>query len=156
MRCWLNSNGSIKFEKNKKFAWQMQNMVYIKRHAKSERTSTGWFEIRFQKNEKIFQIAFDKVKKCAILNSCRASIAIVSKNDQLKKSLKKNQTALDKVEKYAILRTRHLLSGGSLKDKKLRKWELLMFLEKLNSANGPDLSGERSKTLEGIRFGRFF
>ena len=31
-----------------------------------------------------------------------------------------------------------------------------MFLEKLNSANGPDLSGERSKTLDGIRFGRFF
>ena len=36
----------------------------------------------------------------------------------VEKSLKKNQTALDKVEKYAILRTRHLLNGGSLKDKK--------------------------------------
>ena len=67
----------------------MQNMVYIKRHAKSERTSTGWFEIRFQKNEKIFQKAFDKTKKCAILNSCRASVAIVSKNDGSEKSLKK-------------------------------------------------------------------
>ena len=63
----------------------MQNMVYIKRHAKSERTSFGDFETSFQKKEKKFQIAFDKRKKCAILNSCRASVLIVSKNDRLKK-----------------------------------------------------------------------
>ena len=68
----------------------MQNMVYIKRHAESERTSAGWFEVSFQKNEKIFQKAFDKTKKYAILNSCRASVMIVSKNDGSEKSLKKN------------------------------------------------------------------
>ena len=66
--------------------------------------------------KKKFQIAFDKTKKCAILNSCRASVAIVSKNDgSEKKSLKKNQTSLDKVEKCAILRTRCPLNGDSLK-----------------------------------------
>ena len=40
--------------------------------------------------KKKFQIAFDKTKKYAILNSCHASVTIVSKNDRLKKSLKKN------------------------------------------------------------------
>ena len=63
----------------------MQKTVYIKRHAKSERDSFGWFETSFQKNEKKFQIAFDKTKKYAILNFCRASVTIVSKNDRLKK-----------------------------------------------------------------------
>ena len=64
-------------------------MVYIKRHAESERTSAGWFEISFQKNEKIFQKAFDKTKKCAILNSCRASVVIISKNDDPEKKFEK-------------------------------------------------------------------
>ena len=68
----------------------MQNMVYIKRHAESERTSAGWFEMSFQKNEKIFQKAFDKTKKCAILNFCRASVTIVSKTMVLKKKFEKN------------------------------------------------------------------
>ena len=71
----------------------------------------------FQKNEKKFQIAFDKTKKCAILNSCRASVVIISKNDDPEKSLKKIQTSLDKVKKYAILRTRCPLNGDSLKIK---------------------------------------
>ena len=94
----------------------MQNMVYIKRHAESERTSAGWFEISFQKKmKKYFKKAFDKTKKCAILNSCRASVTIVSKNDGSEKSLKKNQTSLDKVKKYAILRTRCPLNGDGLK-----------------------------------------
>ena len=67
----------------------MQNMVYIKRYAESERTSAGWFEISFQKKWKIFQKAFDKTKKSAILNSCRASVTIVSKTMVLKKKFEK-------------------------------------------------------------------
>ena len=63
----------------------MQNMVYIKRHAESERTSFGDFETSFQKNEKKFKTAFDKRKKYAILNSCRASVVIISKNDDTEK-----------------------------------------------------------------------
>ena len=35
--------------------------------------------------KKKFQIAFDKTKKYAILNSCRASVMIVSKNDDPEK-----------------------------------------------------------------------
>ena len=93
----------------------MQKMVYIKHHAKSGRTSFGDFETSFQKNEKKFQIAFDKRKKYAILNSCRASVVFISKNDDTEKSLKKIQTLLDKVKKYAILRTRCLLNGDGLK-----------------------------------------
>ena len=60
----------------------------------------------FEKKQKKFQNAFDKTKKCAILNLCHASVTIVSKNDGAEKSLKKIQTSLDKVKKYAILRTR--------------------------------------------------
>ena len=45
----------------------MQNMVYIKRHAESERTSAGWFEISFQKKWKIFQKSiWQKKKVCYI------------------------------------------------------------------------------------------
>ena len=67
----------------------MQNMVYIKHHAKSGRTSFGDFETSFQKNEKKFQIAFDKRKKYAILNTCRASVMIISKNDDTEKKFEK-------------------------------------------------------------------
>ena len=42
-----------------------------------------------KKNQKKFQKAFDKTKKCAILNLCHASVTIVSKNDGAEKSLKK-------------------------------------------------------------------
>ena len=65
----------------------MQNTVYIKHCVKSEKF--GRFEIGFEKIKKKFQTAFDKRKKYAILNSCRASVAIVSKNDGSEKSLKK-------------------------------------------------------------------
>ena len=76
----------------------MQKMVYIKRHAESGRTSSGEFETNFQKNEKKFQTAFDKTKKCAILNSCHASVTIVSKNDRLKKVWKKFKLRLTKLK----------------------------------------------------------
>ena len=39
--------------------------------------------------KKKFQIAFDKTKKCAILNSCRASVVIISKNDDPEKKFEK-------------------------------------------------------------------
>ena len=39
----------------------------------------------FEKKQKKFQIAFDKVKKYAILNSCRASLAAASKSSAVKK-----------------------------------------------------------------------
>ena len=42
-----------------------------------------------KKIKKKFQKAFDKTKKCAILNLCYASVTIVSKNDGAEKSLKK-------------------------------------------------------------------
>ena len=146
-----------KIWKNKKnFAWQMQNMVYIKRHAESERTSAGWFEISFQKKWKIFQKAFDKTKKYAILNSCHAFLVIVSKNGCPKKSLKKNSNIAWQIKKVCYIKNSLPVTRQQVWNRKLRKWKLLMFLEKLNSANGPDLSGERSKTLKGIRFGRFF
>ena len=96
----------------------MQNMVYIKRHAKSERTSAGWFEISFQKKWKnISKSIWQNEKVCYIKLLSRFNRDRKQKRS-VEKSLKKNQTALDKVEKYAILRTRHLLNGGSLKDKK--------------------------------------
>ena len=40
-----------------------------------------------KKNRKKFQKAFDKTKKCAILNLCRASVTIVSKNDGAEKKV---------------------------------------------------------------------
>lgn len=40
----------------------MQNMVYIKRHAKSGRTSFGDFETVFKKNEKSFKLHLTKEK----------------------------------------------------------------------------------------------
>ena len=39
--------------------------------------------------KKYFKKAFDKTKKYAILNSCRASVAIVSKTMVLKKKFEK-------------------------------------------------------------------
>ena len=72
--------------------------------------------------KKKFQIAFDKTKKYAILNSCHASVMIISKNDDPEKSLKKNQTSLDKLKKYAILRTRCPLNGDDLKEKKYKEF----------------------------------
>ena len=66
----------------------MQNMVYIKHHARSERTSAGSLETRFEKkSKKKFQKAFDKTKKCAILNLCHASVTIVSKSDGAEKKV---------------------------------------------------------------------
>ena len=50
----------------------MRKMVYIKRHADSAGTSAGDLRLISEKNEKKFQMAFDKLKKCAILNFCRA------------------------------------------------------------------------------------
>ena len=45
----------------------MQNMVYIKRHAESERTSAGWFEISFQKKMKnISKSIWQNEKVCYI------------------------------------------------------------------------------------------
>ena len=45
----------------------MQNMVYIKRHAKSERTSAGWFEISFQKKmKKVSNRIWQNEKVCYI------------------------------------------------------------------------------------------
>jgi hypothetical protein len=50
----------------------------------------------FEKNQKKFQNAFDKTKKCAILNLCHASVTIVSKNDGTEKNLKKIKLRLTK------------------------------------------------------------
>jgi len=77
--------------------------------------------------KKKFQIAFDKTKKYAILNSCHASVMIISKNDDPEKSLKKNQTSLDKLKKYAILRTRCPLNGDDLKEKNIKNSEVKNF-----------------------------
>ena len=93
----------------------MQNMVYIKRHAESERTSAGWFEISFQKKWKnISKSIWQNEKVCYIKLLSRFS------GDHKQKwwywkSLKKIQTLLDKVKKYAILRTRCPLNGDGLK-----------------------------------------
>ena len=82
----------------------MQKMVYIKHYAKSERTSAGWFEISFQKKWKKFQIAFDKTKKCAILNSCRASVMIISKNDDPEKKFEKNSNFAWQIKKVCYIK----------------------------------------------------
>jgi hypothetical protein len=46
-------------------------------------------KLRFEKNQKKFQKAFDKTKKYAILNLCHASVAVVSKNDGAEKKFEK-------------------------------------------------------------------
>ena len=79
----------------------MQNMVYIKCHNEKNTEAKNfrcWNKFS-EKSEKIFQKAFDKVKKCAILNFCRASVTIVSKNDDLKKKVwKKIELRLTKLK----------------------------------------------------------
>ena len=114
-------------KKIKNFAWQMWNMVYIKHHAKSERTSAGWFEISFQKNEK-------KVSNRIWQNEKVCYIKLLSRfSDDRKqkwwswKSLKKIQTSLDKLKKYAILRTRCPLNGDDLKEKNIKNSEVKNF-----------------------------
>ena len=104
----------------------MQNMVYIKRHARSWRTSTGSLETSFEKNQKKFQKAFDKTKKCAILNLCHASVAIVSKNDGAEKSLKKNSNFAWQSEKVCYIKNSLPASLWSwqqdLKEKKYKRY----------------------------------
>ena len=66
----------------------MQNTVYIKHCVKSEKLRTVWNRF-WKKSKKKFQTAFDKRKKYAILNSCHASVVIISKNDCSEKKFEK-------------------------------------------------------------------
>ena len=82
----------------------MQNMVYIKRHARSWRIFTGSLETSFEKKSKKFQKAFDKTKKCAILNLCHASVTIVSKSDGAEKKVWKKSNFAWQSEKVCYIK----------------------------------------------------
>ena len=142
-------------KKIKNNAWQMRKMVYIKRHADSAGTSAGDLRLISEKNEKKVSNGIWQVEKVCY-------IKLLSRFQWWKFAEVWKKTFLKKFEKVAWQSWKVCYIKNSLPVKRwqlidtIGSWELLMFLEKLNSANGPDLPWERSKTLEWIRFGRFF
>ena len=77
----------------------MQNMVYIKRHAESERTSAGWFEISFQKKWKnISKSIWQNEKVCYIKLLSRFSDDRQQNDGSEKKVWKKFKLRLTKLK----------------------------------------------------------